>query len=299
MVRNLKNKGVIEMANSKYHYLVQYMRMLIGCIIVALGFNLFLKPNQIAGGGIVGISLLTQRLFNIEPAIVQWSGNIPILFLGLFIMGKKFTARSVFGSLILPLCIFFTRNMHYVTLNPLLGTIFGGLLSGIGLGLVFKSNGSTGGTSIIASIVNKYTGISMGNSQGIIDGIVVVAAGFVFGADRALYAIIALFITSRSIDLIQLGFTASKMAFVVSDRIEDIRIAVLKNLNRGVTKISGFGGYTEEKRMILMVVMSQSELNKFEELIKSIDPGAFVIISNTHEVLGQGFNISRKSSPEN
>ncbi|WP_446897126.1 YitT family protein [Clostridium sp. LBM24168] len=285
--------------NNKYDYLVQYMRMLIGCIIVALGFNLFLKPNQIAGGGIVGISLLTQKLFNIEPAIVQWCGNIPILFLGLFVMGKKYTARSVFGSLVLPLCIFFTRDLHYMTINPLLGTIFGGAVSGIGLGFVFKSNGSTGGTSIIASIVNKYTGISIGNSQGIIDATVVVAAGFVFGADRALYAIIALFITSKSIDLIQLGFTASKIAFVVSDKTENIRIAILKNLDRGVTKISGFGGYTDEKRMILMVVMSQSELNKFEELIRNIDPGAFVIISNTHEVLGQGFNMSRKTGSQN
>jgi uncharacterized membrane-anchored protein YitT (DUF2179 family) len=220
--------------------------------------------------------------------------NIPILFLGLLIMGKEYTAKTIFGSLLLPLCIFFTKNLHYITLNPLLGTVFGGLLSGIGLGFVFKSNGSTGGTSIIASIFNKYTGLSIGNSQGIIDAVVVIAAGFVFGADKALYAIMALFITSKSIDFIQLGFTASKIAFVVSDKTEIIRIAILKNLNRGVTKISGFGGYTDQKRMVLMVVMSQSELNKFENLIKRIDSDAFVIISNTYEVLGQGFNISRK-----
>ena len=279
---------------NKHNYFIQYGQMLVGCIIARLGFSLFLKPNQIASGGVVGISLVIQRLFNVEPAIVQWYINIPLLFLGLFVMGKEYTTKTVFGSLALPFCIFFMRNLHYVTLNPLLGTVFGGLLSGIGLGFVFKSNGSTGGTSIIASIVNKYTGMSIGNSQGIIDGIVVLAAGFVFGADKALYAVIALFITSKSIDLIQLGFTASKVAFVVSDKTEVIRSAVLKGLNRGVTEISGLGGYTDQKRMVLMVVMSQSELNKFKILIKSIDPGAFVIISNTYEVLGQGFDISKK-----
>ena len=280
--------------NTKYHYVMQYLQLIIGCVIAAVGFNVFLKPNQIASGGMVGISLMVKQLFNIEPAITQWGGNIPLFFVGLFLLGKKYTLRTIFGSLILPLFIFFTRNLHAVTLNPLLGAIYGGLLAGIGLGLVFKSNGSTGGTSIIANVINKYAGISLGNSQGLIDASVIIAAAFVFDGEKALYAIISLFITSKAIDLIQLGFSGSKVAFVVSNESEIIKEYVLKNLDRGITKLSGFGGYTEEERTILMVVMDKSQVNRFKDLVKSIDPKAFVIISDTHEVLGQGFDLNRE-----
>ncbi|OAA92685.1 YitT family protein [Clostridium coskatii] len=277
--------------STMYQYIKQYLQMMIGCIIVAFGFNLFLKPNEIASGGTVGISILVQHVFGVEPAITQWCANIPLIFVGLFFMGKKFAMRTVFGSLVLPLCILFTTHFHALTLNPLLGAIYGGVLSGIGLGLVFKSDGSTGGTSIIASIANKYTALSIGNSQGLIDGSVIICAGFVFGAEKALYAIISIYITSKAIDLMQLGFSGSKVAFVISDRSQLIKKAVLEDLNRGVTVLSGFGGYTEEKRTVLMVVMDQSELNRFKTFIKNIDKDSFIIISDTHEVLGQGFKL--------
>ena len=277
--------------NTTYYYIKQYFEMTLGCIITALGFNLFLKPNQIASGGMVGISLFIKQIFNVEPAITQWAGNIPLFLLGLILLGKQYTLRTIYGSLALPLFILFTTNLHAVTLNPLLGCIYGGLLSGIGLGLVFKSDGSTGGTSIIASIVNKYTQLSIGNSQGLIDGSIVIIAGFIFGSDKALYAIISIFIISKAIDLVQLGFSGSKVAFVVSDKSQVIKKVILKDLNRGVTMLSGFGGYTEEERTVLMVVMDQQELNRFKTLIKNIDPGAFIIISDTHEVLGQGFKL--------
>jgi Uncharacterized conserved protein len=280
--------------NTKYHYVIQYLQLIIGCVITAVGFNLFLKPNQIASGGMTGISLIVKELFNIEPAITQWGGNISLFLVGLFLLGKKYTLRTAFGSLILPLFIFFTRNLHPVTFNPLLGAIYGGLLAGVGLGLVFKSDASTGGTSIIASIINKYAGISLGNSQGIIDAFVIISAAFAFDGEKALYAIISLFITTKAIDLVQLGFSGSKVAFIVSKESELIKEYILKNLDRGITKLSGFGGYTEEERTILMVVMDKSEVNRFKDLVKNIDPSAFIIISDTHEVLGQGFNLNRE-----
>lgn len=287
-------KKIFSSKNTKYHYVVQYLQLITGCLITAVGFNVFLKPNQIASGGMVGISLIVKELFNIEPAITQWGGNIALFFVGLFLLGKKYTLRTAFGSLVLPLLIFFTRDLHAVTLNPLLGSIYGGLLAGIGLGLVFKSDGSTGGTSIIASIINKYAGISLGNSQGLIDASAIIAATFVFDGEKALYAIISLFITTKAIDLVQLGFSGSKVAFVVSNKSEIIKEYIIKNLDRGVTKLSGFGGYTEEERTILMVVMDKSEVNRFKDLVKNIDHSAFIIISDTHEVLGQGFNLNRE-----
>lgn len=279
--------------NTRQAYFFQYLEMTLGCIITALGFNLFLNPNQIAPGGTTGISILIKKLFNIEPAITQWYTNIPLLFVGWFFVGKRYTLRTVFGSLVLPLFILLTVHIHPVTLNPLLGSIYGGLLSGVGLGLVFKGDGSTGGTSIIASIINKYTRLSLGNSQGLIDGSVIIAAAFILDAEKALYAIISLFIISKAIDLVQLGFNGSKVAFIISDKSEAIKNTILNDLDRGVTKLSGFGGYTEKERTILMIVMNQTEVNKFKTLIKSIDPGAFIIISDTHEVLGQGFDMNR------
>lgn len=157
-------KEFITSKVTKYYYIMQYFWLIVGCIITALGFNLFLKPNKIASGGIAGISLLVEHISYVEPAITQWIGNIALFLIGLLLLNKKFMMRTVFGSLVLPLFIFFTTNLHPITLNPLLGSIYGGLLSGVGLGLVFKSDASTGGTSIVASIINKYVGISIGNS---------------------------------------------------------------------------------------------------------------------------------------
>lgn len=272
---------------------MQNLMIIVGSLIVALGFNLFLSPSKIASGGMVGLSLLIEQLFHIEPAITQWVGNIPIFFLGLFFLGKRFTLKSALGTVILPLFILITKNLPPITSNALLASIYGGVLSGIGLGLVFKGNGSTGGTSIIASIFNKFTGVSIGNSQAFIDAVVIIASGFIFNAEKALYAILSLFIIGKVIDLVQLGFKSSIVAFVISDKAEDIRQGIIEELDRGITKLSGCGGYTDEEKTVLMVVMEHTEVNKFKKLVYEKDKNAFVIISNTHEVLGQGFNLSR------
>ncbi|URZ01508.1 YitT family protein [Clostridium felsineum] len=281
--------------NKKFNFLIQNSLIIIGSLITALGFNLFLGPSKIASGGMVGISILINQLFHIEPAITQWIGNIPLFFLGLFFLGKKFTLNSALGTIILPLFIFLTKNIPSVTSNALLATIYGGVLAGIGLGLVFKGNGSTGGTSILAAILNKFAGISIGNSQAIIDAAVIIASGFILNPEKALYAILSLFITGKVIDIVQLGFKSSMVAFVISDKTEDIRQSVLEELNRGITKLSGCGGYTDEEKTVLMVVMEHTEVNKFKKLVNEKDEHAFVIISNTHEVLGQGFNLSKIS----
>ncbi|URZ17402.1 YitT family protein [Clostridium felsineum] len=281
--------------SKKFNFLIQNSLIIIGSLITALGFNLFLGPSKIASGGMVGISILINQLFHIEPAITQWIGNIPLFFLGLFFLGKKFTLNSALGTIILPLFIFLTKNIPSVTSNALLASIYGGVLAGIGLGLVFKGNGSTGGTSILAAILNKFAGISIGNSQAIIDAAVIIASGFILNPEKALYAILSLFITGKVIDIVQLGFKSSMVAFVISDKTEDIRQSVLEELNRGITKLSGCGGYTDEEKTVLMVVMEHTEVNKFKKLVNEKDEHAFVIISNTHEVLGQGFNLSKIS----
>mgnify|MGYP001336639046 CR=1 FL=1 len=273
--------------------LIDNLQILFGSFVTAIGFNAFLNPNDIASGGVAGISVIIKHMLGIQPAITQWSLNIPLFFLGLIVLGKLYGLRTVVGSFFLPLFIYFTKNLSPITANPLLASIFGGLIVGIGLGLVFKGNASTGGLSIIASIINKYTGFSMGKCQMITDAFVVISASLVFTPDKVLYALISIFVTSKAIDLIQLGFTSSKVAFVVSDKSDDISKIILQNLDRGLTKLSALGGYTDEKRTVLMIVMEQSEITKFKNLVEAIDPTAFIIISDTHEVLGKGFNLHK------
>jgi uncharacterized membrane-anchored protein YitT (DUF2179 family) len=273
--------------------LIDNLQILFGSFVTAVGFNAFLNPNDIASGGVAGISVIIKHMLGIQPAVTQWALNIPLFFLGLIVLGKLYGLRTVVGSFFLPLFIYLTKNFTPLTANPLLASIFGGLIVGIGLGLVFKGNASTGGLSIIASIINKYTGFSMGKCQMITDAFVVISASLVFTPDKVLYALISIFVTSKAIDLIQLGFTSSKVAFVVSDKSDEISRIILQNLDRGLTKLSALGGYTDEKRTVLMVVMEQSEITKFKNLVEAIDPTAFIIISNTHEVLGKGFNLHK------
>jgi len=273
--------------------LIDNLQILFGSFVTAIGFNAFLNPNDIASGGVAGISVIIKHMLGIQPAVTQWALNIPLFFLGLIVLGKLYGLRTVVGSFFLPLFIYLTKNFTPLTANPLLASIFGGLIVGIGLGLVFKGNASTGGLSIIASIINKYTGFSMGKCQMITDAFVVISASLVFTPDKVLYALISIFVTSKAIDLIQLGFTSSKVAFVVSDKSDEISRIILQNLDRGLTKLSALGGYTDEKRTVLMVVMEQSEITKFKNLVEAIDPTAFIIISDTHEVLGKGFNLHK------
>ncbi len=274
--------------------LLDNFEILLGSFITAIGFNTFLNPNDIASGGVSGISVIIKHMLGIQPAITQWALNIPLFFLGLIVLGKLYGLRTVVGSFFLPLFIYFTKNLPPLTSNSLLASIFGGLVVGLGLGLVFKGNASTGGLSIVASIVNKYTGFSMGKCQMITDAFVVISASLVFTPDKVLYALISIFVTSKAIDLVQLGFTSSKVAFVVSTKSDDISKIILQNLDRGLTKLSALGGYTDEKRTVLMVVMEQSEITRFKNLVETIDPTAFIIISNTHEVLGKGFNLHKE-----
>lgn len=286
-----KQKNIF-IKNPKVQHLIEHIELIIGCLIAAISFNVFLIPNNIASGGVVGISIIINHLFKLEPAIIQWIINIPLLFIGLFLFGKKFALKTLLGSFILPLFIFITKNVPPLTLNPILATIYGGVGIGIGLGIVFKGNGSTGGLSILASIINNYTGMSIGNATMLMDSFVILIAAFVFNAEKALYALIVIFITSKAIDFIQLGFSYSKVAFVICNDVDEISAAILQELNRGLTKLSGFGGYTGGECTILMVVMNQSEVSTFKNLVKAKDPNAFIIISDTNEVLGQGFKFN-------
>lgn len=269
--------------------LKEYLFLFIGSFIVAVTFNLFLAAFDIASGGVSGISILTKELFQWRPAFTQWGFNILLIGLGFFILGKQFGLKTVIGTLILPLFVFLTEDWPSITQEPLLAALYGGVGVGIGLGLVFRANASTGGTDLIAQIIHRFTGLSLGIAVLLIDGVVVLSAAIIFGPERALYALITLYITGKTIDVIQVGLNISKIALIISENLEPIQEAILYDLDRGVTRIPGYGGFTNKERPVLMCVVSQGEINTLKKLVQQIDPGAFVIVTSANEVLGEGF----------
>ncbi|WP_342568254.1 YitT family protein [Psychrobacillus sp. FSL K6-4046] len=266
-----------------------YLYVIIGAAIIALGFNVFLLPNQVASGGVSGISTILKGVFGWEPGLVQYAFNIPLFIAGLIFLGAKFGIKSFVGTLVLPAVVLLTASWEPWTYNPLLGALFGGITVGLGLGIVFRGGASTGGTDLAAQIITKYTGFSLGRSVLLIDGLIVLSAAVVFDIEQALYALIGLFVTTKTIDIVQLGFSQSKMIYIITNKQDEIRDAIYKEIDRGVTKLPAYGGYTNEEKSILMVVAYQTEFTKLKHVVQIIDPTAFVIVSDAYEVLGEGF----------
>ncbi|OMF35821.1 hypothetical protein BK133_10240 [Paenibacillus sp. FSL H8-0548] len=267
------------------------VQLLIGSMIVAISFNMFMVPNGIASGGVSGVSILVQRMAGITPALTQWAINIPLFIVGLWLLGKRFGLKTALGSVILPLFVLLTNGWPSPTDNPLLAAIYGGIGVGLGLGLVFRGGASTGGLDLAAQILHRYTGLPLSLAIVCFDGCVIIAAGIIISPEVALYALIGLFVTSKTIDFVQSGLQLSKVAFIISEESESVAEAILHDLDRGLTRLDGHGGYTGAGRTVLMVVVGQNEVPKLKQLVRAIDPGAFVIISNTAEVLGQGFKL--------
>lgn len=269
--------------------IVEYVYVIVGAAIIAIGFNVFLLPNQVASGGVSGISTILHGLFGWNPGIVQYAFNIPLFIAGVLLLGKKFGIKSFIGTITLPFIVLLTNSWEPWTDNPLLGALFGGIVVGLGMGLVFKGNASTGGTDLLAQIITKFTGLSLGTSVLLIDGVIAISAAIVFDLEKGLYALIGLYVTTKTIDIIQLGFSQSKMVYIITLKQDEVREAIYAEINRGVTKLPAIGGYTGEARPVLMVVVYQTEFTKLKQLIKSVDPSAFVIVSDAYEVLGEGF----------
>lgn len=285
------NRRLPKPVNRKLQMTIEYALVILGSFIVAISFNLFLLANQIASGGVSGISILVEQLTGIQPAFTQWGFNIPLFVIGTMLLGRRFGFKVLLSSIVLPLFVYLTRDWPAPTDNPLLASIYGGMGIGLGLGIVYRGRGSTGGLDLVAQIIHRFTGLSYPLSVAMLDGIVILCAGILLSPEKALYALIGLFVTSKMIDAVQVGFGFSKVAFIISAQTEPLTEAILHELDRGLTKWDGQGGFTKEGRTVLMVVVGQTEVSKLKAIVKRVDPTAFVIISNTNEVLGEGFKL--------
>jgi uncharacterized membrane-anchored protein YitT (DUF2179 family) len=266
-----------------------YLLLVIGSLITAVSFNMFLLPNGIASGGVTGISVIVDQYWAIPPAYTQWALNIPLFAAGLLAFGRGYGVKTAIGSILLPLFVLLSSHVESPTHDPLLSAIYGGLGVGLGIGLVFRGRASTGGLSIAAQILHRYTGMRLGLAVAAFDGLVILSAGVLISLENALYALIGLFVTTKVIDVVQTGLQTSKAAFIISNEPEKVAAAILHELDRGLTRLHGEGGYTGQSRPVLLAVVGQNEVMKLKALVQDADPNAFVIISNTAEVLGEGF----------
>jgi uncharacterized membrane-anchored protein YitT (DUF2179 family) len=269
--------------------LKEYAYLIIGCFIVAISFNVLLAPNDIASGGVQGISIVTRALFNAPLAATQWAINILLFIAGTRMLGGHYGIKTAVGTVLMPLFVLITSTWPPLTDQQLLAAIFGGFGVGAGLGIVFRGRGSTGGLDLAAQMLARGTGWGLGVSVAILDGGVILTAGIVLGAERALYALIGLYVTKQAIDAVQLGLGHAKVAYIISGNMDRITHAILYELDRGLTKLSAHGGFTGEERTVLMVVVPHTEVTRLKTFIRSVDPNAFVIITRATEVLGEGF----------
>ncbi|MGI5882482.1 MAG: YitT family protein [Dethiobacteria bacterium] len=270
-------------------YAWEMLGILIGSAFTAASFNMFIIPNKIAAGGISGLGVILFHLFEIPVGATVFLANIPLFLLAWIFMGWKFVGHSLAGSLFFPLMLEITGFLPLVTSNLFLASIFGGIGSGIGLGIVFRSQGSTGGTAIAAQLINHFWGLGSGLGLIIADFLIVILAGIIFGPELAMFALISLFISSKFIDLVQEGFAVSRAALIISSQRELIAAKIMEKLERGATFLDGRGAYTGEEKGIILCIIPQSQVSRLKKIVKEIDPGAFVIVSSVSEVLGEGF----------
>ncbi|QPC47490.1 YitT family protein [Mangrovibacillus cuniculi] len=285
----MNRRKSVQLKHPLYQKMKDYVYIILGAAIVAISFNVFLLPNKVASGGVSGISTILDSVFGWEPAYVQWAFNIPLFVAGIIFLGWQFGLKTAIGTVFLPLVVFLTRDWEPWTLEPLLGALFGGIGVGLGLGTVFRGKASTGGTDLAAQIIAKYTGLTLGACVALIDGLIVLSAAIVFEIEAGLYALIGLYVTSKTIDLVQVGFGRSKMTLIITRKQEEVRDGILNKIDRGVTKLQAYGGYTDDARPILMCVVDQTEFTKLKQLVKNIDSEAFIVVTDASEVLGEGF----------
>lgn len=265
----------------------------LGAFILAISVNLIFLPNQIVAGGASGLSIVLNELFGWNVALTLYAINIPLLMLCFLLLGKDVGLKTIYGSLINPFFIAITGSLPPLTNNIFLATLYGGVLTGIGLGLVFRGNASTGGSAIISQIVNKYFKISLGVSVFVVDGFVIATALFVFTKDTVLFSLISLFIIGRVIDRVQVGVLRSKNLFIISDKYEAIHQMFIKELDKGVTLLPIEGGYTQKQGKIIMTVIPEKEFMAIKEAILAIDETAFFVALDASEVNGRGFSVKR------
>lgn len=267
-----------------------YGQIIIGCVIGGAAYPAFLVPNSVAPGGVTGTAMLINHFTALPIGVLSLLMNIPIFVFGLKTIGKSFIFRSLLATVLFSVMIDILP-IPAVTMDPLLGTLFGGIVLGIGSGLVVRGGATTGGSDMLAQIIHhRFSFITVGTALFCLETLVIIAAGFVFDATKALYALIEIFVCAKVIDMVLIGMSTNKSCFVITDKWEKVTARILNELERGVTHLNARGAYTNTERPVIMCVATAREVMQIKHIVSAEDPNAFVFVSDTNEVLGEGFS---------
>jgi len=271
-----------------------YVLLNIGILLVSLGLYFFLMPNNLAVGGANGLAIVINQFLPMLPVgIIMIGINLILFILAFILIGKAFGVKTIYSSFAVSIIIFVLEKVYPFT-EPftddlIIELIFGIIITGTGMGLVFNQNASTGGTDISAKILHKFFHIDLGKGVFISDIFITVLAGFVFGPKLAFYAALGVLINAFVIDYIIEGFNIKKEVTIISSKFEDIKQYITEELDRGFTVFYGEGGYSGEKRNIIIVIINKREFIKLRAYVYKLDPAVFLTVKNTHEVYGEGF----------
>lgn len=268
------------------------LSVIVCTLIVSFSIVYIIKPNLLISGGLTGLSILTSNVTGISLPLLIFILNIPTSVLSFFFLDRDFTFFSTLSILLLSVFSSFYQKIlpgFYLTKEPILACIFGGLLNGIGMGIAFRNGTSTGGLDIVAAILKKKFNITIGSVLMGINFIIVSSLGYFFSIDKVLFTLILMFINYNVVDKIQLGVGKQKQVLAISEKNEEIAREIYKEVHRGATYIKGVTSYKKKDVYILYVVCSSKQLVKIRQIIKEIDPDAFVAVSDTSEILGNGF----------
>jgi len=273
--------------------LFDYVMIMVGSLIMAIGLMLFLIPNKVSAGGVSGISTILYHMFNWPAGITMLALNIPLFLIGIKVFGRKFGMKTFWGIIWISLfsdLIDVILKLPPLTTDPILATIYGGLLLGGGLGIIMKGRGTTGGSDIIARILNKYFHLSLGISFMIIDTVIIITMGIIFkNVELILFCLISLAISSKVVDMFIEGLTSERAITIMSKNWEVIANQIMDEVNRGVTGLDSVGMHTNSEKKTLYCVVATRQIEHIRRIVKREDPFAFVTITNVSIMQGEGF----------
>lgn len=285
----------MRIMNSRPWY-VDYLFIFMGTGIMALAIQCIFEPIGLVTGGFSGIAIIIRKMTAgiVEGGVPLWltnlALNVPVFIAALIIKGRKFLGRTVIGTVLLSFWLYVIPQVDLTQGDYMLSAVFGGVITGIGIGFVLLAKATTGGTDMVSALIQKYVRhYSVVQILQVIDGMVVLAGLYVFGLKPALYAIVAIFITSKVSDALMEGMKYSKAAFIITDYYKEIADAIMTQLDRGLTGLDATGMYSGDKKTVLYCVVSKKEIVELKDIVAKIDPKAFVIVTDAREVFGGGF----------
>ncbi|MEG0273580.1 MAG: YitT family protein [Longicatena sp.] len=273
--------------------ITEIITIIIGNLVIAAGVSFFVLPLNILSGGVAGISIALKPIFHLEPTIVINVLTIGLYIAGAIFLGKRFALKTVVSTIVYPLFITilsaYSHNVH-ITDNVLLASIYAGVFVGVGIGMVYRVGGSTGGMDIPPLIINKYTKIPLPKLVVCIDGATVLLGALTYGVEASMIGLVSVWVCGQVIDkVIMIGAHEAKNVMIISEKHEELMQVIYQNIDRGATILHAQGGYTREEKPVIMMVLVKKQYAELNRIISNVDPEAFVIVSDVNEVHGEGF----------